>query len=314
MRYCPITYEEIDVTQETYSRRGLRLLSPQLNQLNPLAFSAAEQRMEAISRAGKMSIQGVQTKLSAVLNIKNQCFDIVDQHGQYILKPQSEYYPELPENEALTMSLAATIDIEVPVHGLIYSKDNSMTYFIKRFDRNKHKKKCSVEDFAQLSLLSRDTKYSSSMEKVAGIVANSGFCSFPKIESLKLFKLTLFNFLVGNEDMHLKNFSLITRNQQTTLSPAYDLLNTTIAQKNTKEELALPLNGKKNNIKRSDFIDHFAIDRLQLNSTVVFKVLDVIYNALPTWDKLIKHSFLSESMKKKYLDLLDERCNRLWPT
>lgn len=312
MNHCPITYEEIDTSIDTYSKRGLRLLSPQLKKLKPLEFSAADQRQEAIARVGKMSIQGVQTKLSAVLNIKEQCFEIVDQYGQYILKPQSEYYPELPENEALTMSLAATIDIEVPVHGLVYSKDNSMTYFIKRFDRVKHKQKFAIEDFAQLAQLSRDTKYSSSMEKVAELVANAGFCSFPKIESMKLFKLTVFNFLVGNEDMHLKNFSLITRNLQTTLSPAYDLLNTTIAQRNSKEELALPLNGKKNNLKRRDFTEHFAIQRLKLNEAIVTNVLDKIYAALPIWNKLINSSFLSDSMKNKYLALLDKRCDRIW--
>lgn len=80
MKRCPITYEEI-TAKETYSRRGLHALSPQLKNLNPLNLSAAEQRMEAIARAGKMSIQGVQTKLSARLNIKEQCFDIVDQYG-----------------------------------------------------------------------------------------------------------------------------------------------------------------------------------------------------------------------------------------
>lgn len=312
MNYCPITYDEIDSEKERYSHRGLRLLSSALTDLNPLHFSAAEQRMEAIARAGKMSIQGVQTKLSAVLNIKDQCFDIVDQSGQYILKPQSEYYPELPENEALTMSLAEIIDIEVPVHGLVYSKDGSMTYFIKRFDRLQHKKKCAVEDFAQLSRLGRDTKYNSSMEKVAELITNAGFCSFPKIESMKLLRLTLFNFLIGNEDMHLKNFSLITRGQQIGLSPAYDLLNTTIAQTNTKEELALPLNGRKNNIKRRDFIDYFAMDRLQLNATTITSVLESIYNALPIWVSLIKKSFLSDSMKRKYLALLEERCHRLF--
>ena len=312
MKRCPITYEEIDETKESYSKSGLRLISPQLKHLNPLAFSAAEQRMEAIARAGKMSIQGVQTKLSAILDIKKQCFEVVDQEGRYILKPQSEYYPELPENEALTMSLAATIDIEVPVHGLVYSKDESMTYFIKRFDRINTNKKCSVEDFAQLSQLGRDTKYSSSMEKVAEIVTKSGFCSFPKIEAAKLFKLTLFNFLVGNEDMHLKNFSLITRNQQVTLSPAYDLLNTTIAQKNTKEELALPLNGKKNNLKRRDMIDYFASNKLQLNDSIITSVIERIYNVQPIWNTLITNSFLSEPMKNKYRALLDERCHRIF--
>lgn len=311
MKRCPITYAEI-TSQATYSRQGLRTLSPRLKTLQPLPLSAAEQRMEAITRAGKMSIQGVQTKLSAHLNIKDQCFDIVDQYGHYILKPQSEFYPELPENEALTMSLAAIIDIEVPAHGLVYSKDGQMTYFIKRFDRTKYKQKYAVEDFAQLSHSSRDTKYSSSMEKVAELITHAGFCSFPKIESVKLLRLTLFNFLVGNEDMHLKNFSLITRNRQTTLSPAYDLLNTTIAQPYTKEELALPLNGRKNNLRRRDFIDYFAVERLQINHATLSHMLEDIHDALPKWQHLISNSFLSEPMKLRYLELLKERSERLF--
>jgi len=233
MKRCPITYESIG-EQEYYSQHGLKLLSPRLTKLDALALSAAEQRAEAIAHADKMSIQGVQPKFSALLKIKESRFEVVDQHGQYILKPQSEDYPELPENEALTMSLAAFIGIDIPVHGLVYSKDNSMTYFIKRFDRKGRHNKLAVEDFAQLSQETRDTKYNSSMEKIAKIIMD--FCSFPKIEGVKLFKLTVFNFLIGNEDMHLKNFSLITREKIVTLSPAYDLLNTSIAQKNPKEE------------------------------------------------------------------------------
>lgn len=150
------------------------------------------------------------------------------QNGRYILKPQSEYYEEIPENEALSMTLASMIGIQIPVHGLVYSKDGSMTYFVKRFDRKGHNQKVSLEDFAQLSGGTRETKYSSSMEKVAKIIEL--YCTFPKIELAKLFKLTLFNFLIGNEDMHLKNFSLITTNRKIMLSPAYDLINTTIAQ------------------------------------------------------------------------------------
>ena len=84
----------------------------------------------------------------------------------------------------------------------------------------------------------------------------------------------------------LKNFSLITKNQQVTLSPAYDLLNTTIAQKNTKEELALPLNGKKNNLKRRDFVEYFAADKLKLNHSVITNVMERIYNAQPIWKHL----------------------------
>ena len=310
MKRCPITYEVIS-DDEDYSQRGLRLLSPQLKSLNALELNAAELRMEAVARVGKMSIQGVQTKLSAQLKIKEGRFEIVDQNGHYILKPQSEYYPELPENEAITMSLAATIGIDVPVHGLVYSKDKSMTYFIKRFDRIGHNKKRALEDFAQLSQSGRDTKYNSSMEKIAEIITSFGFCSFPRVEAVKLFKLTIFNFLVGNEDMHLKNFSLISRDRKITLSPGYDLLNSTIAQMNAKEELALPLNGKKNNLKRSDFIDYFAIQRLQLNKTVILDIMSEIKQALPAWKVLISNSFLSATMKKKYLELLEERSERI---
>jgi serine/threonine-protein kinase HipA len=308
MKRCPITYTLI-TDNENYSSQGLRLLSPQLKNLQPLAYTAAEQRMEAVARAGKMSIQGVQTKLSAQLKIKDGRFEIVEHGGHYILKPPSEHYPELPENEAVTMSMAAMIGLEVPVHGLIYSKDQSMTYFIKRFDRIGHKQKLAVEDFSQLLGLGRDTKYESSMEKIISAITN--YCTFPKIEFVKFLKLTLFNFLTGNEDMHLKNFSLITRDQKITLSPVYDLLNTTIALTNAHEELALPLNGKKNNLTKNDFWKYLAIERLGLNHKIILDIQQEISNIIPAWRKLIGDSFLSLPMQEKYLKLLDARCERL---
>jgi serine/threonine-protein kinase HipA len=308
MKRCPITYETIS-DNENYSLRGLRLLSPQLKELHPLTLTAAEQRKEAIARVGKMSIQGVQTKLSAQLKVTEGRFEIVDQQGHYILKPQSDYYVELPENEAITMSMAAIVGIEVPVHGLIYSKDRSMTYFIKRFDRVGHNKKLPVEDFTQLLEYSRETKYQGSMEKVASVIKK--FCTFPKIEAVKLLKLTLFNFLTGNEDMHLKNFSLITRAEKTTLSPAYDLLNSSIALPKAAEELALPLNGKKNNLTRRDFLEYFAIEQLQLNQNTVNKVIQEIQFSLPHWKELISYSFLSQALQRQYLSLLTTRCQRL---
>ena len=182
MRRCPITYEIIR-DDEHYSQHGLRLLAAHLKNLHPLAYTVSEQRAEALARAGKMSIQGVQIKLSARLKIKEEHFQLVDQNGQYILKPQSEYYPELPQNEAITMTLASMIGLSVPLHGLIYCKDNTMTYFVKRFDRKGHNKKIALEDFAQLSGLNRQTKYDSSMEKVIAVIEK--YCTFPKIEFVK---------------------------------------------------------------------------------------------------------------------------------
>ena len=308
MKRCPITYDIIN-DQENYSKRGLRLLSPQLKNLNPLALSADEQRQEALNRVGKMSLQGRQKKLSPQLKIKAGYFEIVDKNGSYILKPQSDIYPELPENEALTMLLAKTIGLEVPTNGLVYSKDQSMTYFIKRFDRVGLNKKLALEDFAQLSNEDRYTKYNSSMEKVITVIEN--FCTFPKIELVKLFKLTLFNFLIGNEDMHLKNFSLITKNEKISLAPAYDLLNSTIAQKNAQEEIALPIRGRKNNLTKRDFFDSFAVERLKLNQKVITSVIQEFQQAIPRWQELIGISFLSQQMQEKYLLLLEIRCKRL---
>ncbi len=301
---CPISYELIDSTQK-YSKAGLKLLSPRLSQLDDLPFTAKELRAEAAQHSNKMSIQGVQPKVSARLNIAKNQFDIVDNNGNYILKPPSELYPELPENEDLSMRLAKMIGIEIPQHGMIYAKEGSLTYFIRRFDRPRKNHKLNVEDFAQLSGHIRDTKYLSSMEKVVAIINQN--CTFPQIEKQKLFVRVLFNFLIGNEDMHLKNFSLITRDDVITLSPAYDLLNTTIAIGNAKEEMALPLNGRKNNLRSKDFFVYFGQEKLELTPLVLEKISSTIKSKLPLWHELIHYSFLSESMKEKYRKLLQKR-------
>lgn len=304
---CPITYAE---TQEgRYSTSGLRLLSRNLTRLNPLPFTAGEQRHEAARRAGKMSIQGVQPKLSARLQVKEGRFEVVDTGGRYILKPPSGDYPELPENEDLTMRLAALAGIEVPLHGMVYAKDDSLTYFIKRFDRTGRGGKVAVEDFAQLQGRTRDTKYDSSMENVAATIEQ--YCTFPAVEKVKLFRLTLFSFLTGNEDMHLKNFSLIRREGKVELSPSYDLLNTTIAIGNAREELAIPLNGKKRNLQRSDLVEYFGEQRLGLTRRVIDSVLDDMRVCASECIRLVSNCFLSASMKSAYRDLVATRAGRL---
>ncbi len=302
MKFCPITYQEI--LEGKYSQNGLHQLSKKLNSLKDIPYSADEQRIEAVARAGKMSIQGVQPKLSAKLDVKNQSFKIVDTKGEYILKPQSHLYPELPQNEDLSMRLASIAGVEIPLHGLVFSKDGSLTYFIKRFDR-KGKKKFAVEDFAQLLGHTRDTKYDSSMEQVSGVIEK--YCTFPVIEKVKLFRLSLINYLLGNEDMHLKNFSLIRHGNKIELSPAYDIINTTIALKNPVEELALPLAGKKNNLSRKIFLEYFGVERLSLTQKAVDQVTKQILNSFSLWDDFINRSFLSDKMKDLYKDVIKKR-------
>jgi serine/threonine-protein kinase HipA len=306
MNCCPITYEPCG--DRLYSERGLHLLSKNLNDLKLFPYSIEEQINEAIARASKMSIQGVQPKLSARLSVKDETFEITDRKGTFILKPQNLYYKELPQNEDLTMRLARLAGMELPLHGMIYSKDNSLTYFIRRFDRTPRGHKFAVEDFAQLAGLARDNKYNYSMEKIPELI--NRYCTFPEIEKIKLFKLVIFNFITGNEDAHLKNFSLITRDNIISLTPCYDLLNTTIAGPGT-EEIALPLAGKKNNLKSKDLIDYFGKQRLGLNEKIIEDVSGDFYLVKNKWDELINISFLSEEMKSKYTNLINQRRNTL---
>ena len=303
MNRCPITYTPCG--DNKYSEAGLRLLSPQLISLSDLEYTAEEQRREAYNRSTKMSIQGVQPKLSAVLNTKEGKFEIVDTGGKYILKPQQQLYPEMPENEDLTMKLAKKIGLVVPLHGLVWSKDGTLTYFIKRFDRKGRNEKVPIEDFAQLAGLSRDTKYNYSLEKVVKIIDD--YCTFPAIEKLTLFKLVIFSYLVGNEDMHVKNLSIITENNKVTLSPCYDLVNSTIEYIKQDEEIALPLMGKKKHLTRNNLVDYFGVERCKLTPKSIDNVMETILSAVDKWKELIEISFLSKEMKDKYHALLETR-------
>lgn len=306
MSRCPITYE---ISESKYSRNGLNLLSRNLIDLNNIEYSAEEQRHEAAIRATKMSVQGVQPKLSAILNIQQSKLEIVDINGKYILKPQHHIYPQLPENEDLTMKMASKCGINTPIHGMVYSKDETLSYFIKRFDRQGKNNKLPLEDFAQLAEKKRDTKYDYSIEKLIKILENH--CTFPQLEKIKFFKRFLFNFLVGNEDMHLKNYSLITQNDKIELSPAYDFLNTSIVLGKNLEESALSLKGKMKKFNHNILIDYLGEERLNLNMKVIENTLGDLRNALPSWFELIEISFLKQSLKDDYKELLEKRIDIL---
>ncbi|NIP93452.1 MAG: HipA domain-containing protein, partial [Akkermansiaceae bacterium] len=162
MRHCPITLRPVP-EGATYSPEGLRMLHPKLKDLKPLDLSWEEQLRQARLRADKMSVQGVQPKLSAVLRVKDYRFEIVDQGGKFLLKPNPPPYEEVPANEAVTMTMAAAAGIEVPDHGLVPAIDGSWVYFVRRFDRVGRSGKLHVEDFGQLTAATRETKYESSL-------------------------------------------------------------------------------------------------------------------------------------------------------
>jgi len=311
MKRCPLTYEPLSASdQGQYSRAGLRRLSRSLDNLHDLEYSAIEQRKEAMARANKMSIQGVQPKLSARLLVKDGRFEVVDRGGRFILKPQTQLYSNLPENEDLSMRLADTVGINVPLHGLLFSADGSMTYFIRRFDRDGRNRKLAVEDFAQLAGRTRDTKYDFSMERLIPIIERH--CTFPAVEKLQLFRRTLFCFLTGNEDMHLKNFSLIVDENIIKLSPAYDLVNSTIALPGAQEEFALPLNGRKRRLTANDLVQYYGLQRLELTSKSIDDVLATLSEAVPRWESIIDTSFLPSDLKTAYWELVQSRTKTLF--
>lgn len=228
--------------------------------------------------------------------------------GDYILKPPSATYAELPENEDLTMHMAEAINISVAKHCLIRLNTGAVAYLTKRFDRKKGKK-IAVEDFCQLSESLTEHKYRGSIEKIGKLThqftANKGY------EAQRLFELVLFCYLTGNADMHLKNFSLIEHvTDEYSISPAYDLLNTELVISDDKEESALTINGKKNRLKRSDF------DTLARSLKINEKALAYIYKrfekALPKWEEMIAQSFLSKEMQAKYTELLSLRHHKLF--
>ena len=255
------------------------------------------------------SLTGVQPKLSLNLHKHegSNRLTIVGLWGDFIFKPQTDAYPELPENEDLTMHMAEAARIKVVPHSLIHLADGSLGYITRRIDRTKKGEKIDMEDMCQLTLHPTEYKYKSSCEQIAKAIA--AYSSTPRLDLVNFMQVLLFSFVTGNNDMHLKNFSLYRPKALYQLSPAYDLLNVAIANPKDKEEMALPINGKKAQIKLADFLK--ASDTMGIEQRVTLGLINGLRNAMPAWIDLINNSFLSDEMKQNYIDLISRRMDVL---
>ena len=255
------------------------------------------------------SLTGVQPKLSLNLHKHegSNRLTIVGLWGDFIFKPQTDAYPELPENEDLTMHLAEAARIKVVPHSLIHLADGSLGYITRRIDRTKKGEKIDMEDMCQLTLHPTEYKYKSSCEQIAKAIA--AYSSTPRLDLVNFMQVLLFSFVTGNNDMHLKNFSLYRPKALYQLSPAYDLLNVAIANPKDKEEMALSINGKKARIKLADFLK--ASDTMGIEQRVTLGLINGLRDAMPAWIDLINNSFLSDEMKQNYLDLISRRMDVL---
>lgn len=307
---CLFCYQKLDEGQKDFHPRCARKFFG-TNEAPILAYrhDDIDQLAEQIIRA-QTSLTGVQPKLSLNLSKheEGRRLTIVGLWGDFIFKPQTETYPQLPENEDLTMHLAQAAKISVVPHSLIRLADGRLGYITKRIDRTIDGDKLDMEDMCQLTLHPTEYKYKGSHELIARTIAR--YSSVPKLDLANYMQLLLFCFVTGNNDMHLKNFSLYRPNDENYhLAPAYDLLNVTITNPADKEELALPLNGRKTKLRRDDFLN--AAEAMGLEQKVVLRLITGLHKALPKWHSLIHDSFLDEDLKKKYEELILSRLSRL---
>lgn len=256
-----------------------------------------------------VSVPGVQPKLSmSILNensVDKRLTVVGALGGNYIFKPPSLDYPEMPENEHVTMKMATLFNIDVVPHSLIRLASGELSYITKRIDRGVSGGKIHMIDMFQIT--EAFDKYKGSMERVAKAVNN--YAENTLLDKLRLFELTIFSYITGNNDMHLKNFSMIKTAYGWALSPAYDLLNVSIANPDDTEELALTIAGKKKKLSKQHFID-FGLS-LDLNEKQIKGVFKRFKKLLPKAVVLINSSFLSKEMQEKYNSVLKTKSDIL---
>lgn len=254
----------------------------------------------------QVTVTGVQPKLSVDLEKEangKKRFTIVGLWGKYILKPQTELYVNLPENEDLTMHLATMVSIKTVPHSLIRFKDGSLAYITRRIDRDKKKGKIPMEDMCQLTEKLTEQKYKGSHEQIAKIIMLHS--AYPVLDLLTYFEVLLFCYLTGNADMHLKNFSLYKPANEYILAPAYDLLSTKLALPDDKDELALTLNARKRKLKRSDF--NHLLNTYKIDEKVIENIYEKYRKIVPQWLNFIDTSFLPQQMKEEYKSIINKR-------
>jgi len=272
---------------------------PELTLNKQLLKELAEQTVNQ-----RISVTGVQPKLSVSLEKAkgNNRLTIVNLWGEYILKPQHDELPAMPETEDLTMHLAGLFGISVCKHSLLHASDGNLVYIARRFDRIGNKK-IHMEDFCQLSEFLTENKYKGSYERAGKLILR--YCTDTGLDALRYFELLIFCYLTGNNDMHLKNFSLLYLEDSIALSPAYDLLNVNLVFPKDKEETALLLSGKKSNIKLKDF------DTLGQLLQIPDKVKINSYNKFRSNEESVRHlineSFLDNEKKAGYWEIWNQK-------
>ena len=233
---------------------------------------------------------------------------VVGLWGGFICKPQTIQFDQMPETEDLTMHLAELAKIDVVPHTLMRMADNSLCYLTRRIDRSGSGEKVAMEDMCQLTERPTEHKYKSSYERIAKAIIQ--YSSMPRMDVTNFFEIILFSWITGNNDMHLKNFSLFEPHAgNIRLTPAYDMLNAVILNPEDEEELALTLNGKRQRLRRQDFITSGLT--MGVGQKTVERLIGKYVRLLPEMKKFIGNSFLNDKLKDRYAELITGRIARI---
>jgi serine/threonine-protein kinase HipA len=270
--------------------------------------------MNALTEAGLSllrssgTVPGVQKKLSVDRSPgESRRLTLRALGGRYILKPPVDDYPHLPENEAFCMELAGRLDYPTAPHGLARTADGALVYLTRRFDRPSDGTKVPQEDFCQLCQRPAADKYKGSLEAASKVFAHS---RQPGLDGVRFLELNLLAWLMGNADLHLKNFSLYAPEPGLwQLSPTYDLVSTALVIPEDKDETALTLNGKKSRLTQGDWLAFSG--NLGVPPKVLGNLIQRLLGAWPEVEALCTASFLPELQQKSFLERWQERAGRL---
>jgi serine/threonine-protein kinase HipA len=312
MHKCLYCYEEINgqhagdyhpkCSKSFYGTTHAPALPYRLSEMEKLAKESAELSITVPGVQPKLSLGWIKSELENGHQGRLTIMDALD--GNYILKPQNPQYEQMPENEHLSMKLAALFKIDTVPVNMIRLASGELCYITRRIDRNKDGSKNHMIDFLQI--LELEDKYKGTMEKLGKTIGELSANTL--LDKLRFFELAVFNYVIGNNDMHLKNFSMLLSDMGLTLSPAYDLLNVKVILPSDKEDIALLFGGKKMNFTKGYF-DRFA-SVLHLND----KQIRAVYKRLIKWQpaaiQLIDISFLSENNRTAYKALITQRTMR----
>ena len=324
LNICPSTLVE---GFQTYSPAAVKLLFDGNPVSHILPFRSPNneeaENEEYAKHVGRVSLSGVQPKAGLIIKGNQLVRPSEQERSRYILKPAPSSYALLerkdcPANEHLSMQLASQVyHIETAPNALCFFSDGEQAYITRRFDVAPDGSKYQQEDFASLAGLTKahggsDYKYSNlSYEECAEIIGK--YTTAPSVEILKFFRMVVFNYLILNDDAHLKNFSLINRGDgEYHLSPAYDLINTSLHLYEPRI-FALDKGLFREGMHLTDTRTVTRVDfeefgrRIGLATRLVKRELDNFATEQPLAKELINRSFLSDKLKKYYWQSYNHR-------